>query len=119
MPTPRARLLAALAIAAAAFTALAAPAGAEAAGSALDEYTLDLPGGNTAAPQPDQSASPIAGSEGDGGPQAGVTGEAGEARSPLGAALHAPYAGIGVAALLATLTFGLLMGSERTRLRKR
>jgi hypothetical protein len=117
MPTRSACLLAALAVAFAGVAALAAPAGAEAAGSALDEYTLDLPGGNTAAPQSGQSASP--GPAESAGPQAGVTGEAEQGRSPLAAALHGPYAGIGVAALLATLTFGLLMGSERMRLRKR
>jgi hypothetical protein len=118
MPTRSACLLAALAVVFAGVAGLAVPAGAEAAGSALDEYTLDLPGDNTAAPQSAQSESPVGPADA-AGPQAGVTGEAEPARSPLAAAIHGPYAGIGVAALLATLTFGLLMGSERTRLRKR
>lgn len=100
-----------LALAAAIVAVAAAPAHA-AVGSAEDEYTLDLPGdnGRSAAVE---GATPGGPDAAEGGPQAGVTGEAEEAISPLAAAMQSPLAPTVLTVLLATLTFGLLMGTVR------
>lgn len=111
MRTRGARSILAFVLAAALLGGASTPAWA-ASGSAADEYTLDLPGDNGSSFTAG-TASPGGAEAGDGRPQSGVAGESEEAVSPLRAAIDSPIALVALAALLAALTFGLLMGTVR------